>query len=145
MKASGILIFSCALLFAPCLSAAQQPEDQSKDIGKHEYFVSCASCHGPKGKGDGPFAIWLKRPPANLTTIQKQNNGVFPFDRVYQTIDGRMEVAAHGPRDMPVWGEAYKKDAIGVWGVSRTPDRVNLFVRRRILALTEYIYALQEK
>jgi mono/diheme cytochrome c family protein len=147
MKTPKHLLLSCALVLAPCVSAAQQrqAEDPSKDIGEHEYFVSCASCHGGKGKGDGPFAVWLKRPPTNLTTIQKQNGGIFPFDRVYQVIDGRTEVAAHGPRDMPIWGEAYKRDAIGGWGAFGTPNRVDSFVRGRILALTGYIYTLQEK
>lgn len=43
----------------------------------------------------------------DLTALAKNNNGVFPFDRVYQIIDGRREVLAHGPRDMPVWGRNF--------------------------------------
>jgi hypothetical protein len=34
----------------------------------------------------------------------KQNSGVFPVGRRYDTIDGRNEVTSHGTRDMPVFG-----------------------------------------
>jgi hypothetical protein len=39
--------------------------------------------------------------------IAKKNNGVFPFDSVYEIIDGRKTVIAHGTRDMPIWGDRY--------------------------------------
>ena len=46
----------------------------------------------------------LKSRVADLTVLAETSNGVFPFDRVYQIIDGRQEVKVHGPRDMPVSG-----------------------------------------
>ena len=137
-----LIIRATALVAIPSLSYAQQ---QTEDIGKHEYFVSCAICHGDKGKADGPFVVWLKKPAADLSKIQKDNMGMFPFDRIYEVIDGRAEVAAHGPRDMPIWGERYKREAIGLWGVFQTPHRVDSFVRGRIVALVGYIYTLQAK
>ena len=51
----------------------------------------------------------LIKPPADLTRLAEDNNGVFPFARVYDVIDGRFEVATHGTRDMPVWGEVYRR------------------------------------
>ena len=66
---------------------AQQPVPQQDDIGKMEYQASCASCHGTDGKGTGPVAPSLAKKPADLTTLAKQNNGVFPFERIYETID----------------------------------------------------------
>src|SRR6516225_1994166 len=80
---------------------------QGADVGKVEYQSSCASCHGVDGKGNGPVSAQLKTAPADLTVFAKKNNGVFPVSRVYEAIDGRQAIVAHGPRDMPVWGLRY--------------------------------------
>ena len=40
-------------------------------------------------KGNGPVSKELKTRPADLTVLAKNNNGVFPYDTVYQMIDGR--------------------------------------------------------
>jgi mono/diheme cytochrome c family protein len=121
---------------------------QGLEIGKFEYLNSCASCHGPSGKGDGPVARALNRSPADLTKLSEKNKGVFPFSRTYEVIDGRFEVEVHGKRDMPVWGEVYKPG----WnsGTSAVPPFVSKelaesIVRGRILALVEYISTLQGK
>lgn len=55
--------------------------------GQQEYLSNCAECHGVDGKGGGPLALKLKTKPANLTTVAKKNNGVFPMNAIYQTID----------------------------------------------------------
>ncbi|MEE2828440.1 MAG: c-type cytochrome [Myxococcota bacterium] len=34
--------------------------------GKEEYQSVCSPCHGPEGKGDGPAAKALSRPPSHL-------------------------------------------------------------------------------
>ena len=62
---------------------------------------------GIDGKGKGPLAGQLKVAPTNLTALAKKNNGVFPFDAVYETIDGIKVIIAHGTRDMPIWGNRY--------------------------------------
>ena len=72
------------------------------------YLANCAVCHGKQGKGDGPFAGVLDTRVADLTTLAKQNGGVFPFARVYEIIDGEQVVKAHGPRDMPIWGTEFR-------------------------------------
>ena len=77
------------------------------DPGKLEYQTSCAACHGLLGDGKGPFAPALKSRVPSLTTLAKQNGGVFPVARVYGMIDGREQVAGHGPSDMPIWGDRY--------------------------------------
>ena len=64
-------------------------EAEAEDIGKREYVNRCAVCHGDGGKGDGPLSAVLKIPVSDLTKIQKNNAGVFPFDRLYRVIDGR--------------------------------------------------------
>src|SRR4029450_8977796 len=127
-------------------TATMSHAQQAVDIGKHEYVISCAVCHGDSGKGDGPLVEWLKKPADDLTKIQKANMGIFPFDRVYQVIDGREGVTAHGPRDMPVWGDHFSYEArYTIGGIAPTKDVVDSFVRGRIIALVGYIYTLQGK
>ena len=85
----------------------------------------------------------VKRVP-DLTALARNNNGVFPFDRVYQIIDGRQEVKAHGPREMPVWGRAFNTQS-SVFFENYPPYDAESAARSRILALTEYLYRLQAK
>jgi len=115
---------------------------QATEIGKDEYVRSCASCHGVTGKGDGPAAKSLIKPPTDLTTLSEANKGVFPVSRVYDTIDGRIEVIAHGTRDMPVWGELYMRE-LKYPGSVLSKDMSESLIRVRMLALIEYISTLQ--
>ncbi|MCB1383674.1 MAG: cytochrome c [Notoacmeibacter sp.] len=108
-------------------------------ISDAEYRLSCASCHGIKGKGDGPMAQYMKISPADLTQISKNNGGDFPFIRVMEVIDGRGLVAAHGPRDMPVWG-ARLAAASDKQGFER-----DLAVRAHLLELMFFVLSIQEK
>jgi len=116
---------------------------QKVDIGKREYDANCAVCHGLKGKGDGPRADWSEAGVADLTLLAKRNNGVFPFVRVYEFIDGTQVVKAHGTREMPIWGADYKVK--GAEYYIDVPFDPQVYVRARILALTEYVYRLQAK
>jgi hypothetical protein len=81
---------------------------------------------------------------ADLTTLSKRNNGVFPFARVAEIIDGRETVKAHGTRDMPIWGrDYYLREAQEAY--MDVPYEPEAYVRTRILALTEYVHRLQAK
>jgi len=124
------------------LAYAQMPVD----IGKREYVLSCAACHGNSGKGDGPVVEYLKKPATDLTIIQRNNKGVFPFARLYDVIDGRLSVVTHGPREMPVWGREFHRDAADLtreFGIN--PEDAQSYVRGRIISLIGYIYTLQAK
>jgi mono/diheme cytochrome c family protein len=116
--------------------------DIKLDIGKMEYDSACAVCHGLTGKGDGPLKSQLTKPVPDLTVLAKNNKGIFPFDRIYQIIDGRQEVKAHGPREMPVWGRAFNTET-SIYFDNYPPQDSESAVRSRILALTEYLYRLQ--
>ena len=112
------------------------------DFGKVEYERKCAVCHGLMGKGDGPFATVGMSVP-DLTTLSKKNNGVFPFERVYEVIDGSEVLKAHGTREMPIWGPMYRSDTQQANFDVRFDAEA--YVRAHILALTEYVYRLQAK
>jgi len=116
---------------------------QSSDMGKYLYDRQCVMCHGSSGKGDGFYVAQLapSTKVPDLTELSKKNNGVFPFMRVYETIDGRQTVPAHGTREMPIWGTDLSVSSLT--GHPYYNDEA--FVRARILALTEYIYRLQAK
>jgi mono/diheme cytochrome c family protein len=137
----GIAVLGAALISASLVANAQQRED----IGKYEYQISCAVCHGDDGKGEGSISKYYNKRAADLTVIQKNNNSVFPFDRVYEVIDGRQTVAAHGPGDMPVWGDVYSaRGAAFSFGYANLKD-LESYTRGRIIALIGYIYTLQGK
>ena len=112
--------------------------------GKAEYEIACHACHGDKGKGDGPLAQYLTIKPADLSQLTKINHGTYPFLQIFQTIDGRAVVKAHGDGPMPIWGNRYTV-ASGVGGVEPYKTYgAEPFVRARILELTYYIQTLQE-
>lgn len=75
--------------------------------GRALYLQYCASCHGVTAEGDGPIAHSLTTPPANLRRLAERFGNPLPADQVARFIDGRAEVKAHGPRDMPVWGTRF--------------------------------------
>ena len=54
------------------------------------------------------------------------------MDQVARFIDGRAEVKAHGPRDMPVWGECF---------YAETHDESA--VQARIAELVAYLQSIQ--
>jgi mono/diheme cytochrome c family protein len=122
-----LTIVSMVVGFSACASA------QNTDVGRTEYQASCAACHGIDAKGDGPVSKELKTPPTNLTVLAKNNNGVFPYDLIYEVIDGRnSSTASHGTREMPVWGYRFG------------PPQAFRF-KKRILAVIEYLRTVQEK
>lgn len=114
--------------------------------GKGEFRNSCSLCHGADGKGGG-VADLLKKAPPDLTTISKRNGGKFPADRIAAMIDGRELVKAHGDRDMPAWGNRYsmeKAKAAEYYGDMPYSD-TELYVKKRIKALTDYLVSIQSK
>lgn len=110
------------------------------DIGREEYRDSCAACHGLEGKGDGPMVDWLRKPAPDLTRLAATNGDVFPFDRVFQIVDGRNPVGGHGSRDMPVWGSRFAKEDMGNLGLFVS----EMIVRGRILSVVYHIQSLQQ-
>jgi mono/diheme cytochrome c family protein len=106
----------------------------AQDTGARLYFNHCAACHGDDGEGTGPVAASMRVTVPNLRTLAQRNRGVFPADAVTAYVDGRTEKAAHGDRQMPIWGDVFKGAA---------QDATEGTVRRRIAAVVEFIATLQ--
>jgi len=124
------------------LAAAQKPvvkkgpaPETSPASGREMYVSYCASCHGTTGKGNGPAATALKVPPPDLTILSRRNQAKFPAAHVYQVIKGDAAMAAHGSKEMPVWGPVFSSMSKG--------DQA--MVQMRISNLTKYIESLQVK
>jgi mono/diheme cytochrome c family protein len=113
---------------------------EEETVGSDEYRISCLSCHGVGGRGDGPLAKFLTIKPTDLTLLAKNNGGEYPYMKVFLMVDGREEVAAHGDRAMPVWGARYRKDIAPSYG----PFGGEEIIHGRILELVYYIHSIQQ-
>jgi mono/diheme cytochrome c family protein len=102
----------------------------ASDAGKM-FDSYCAVCHGKDGKGGGPAAKAFAKAPADLTKLSTRNGGTFPDVHVRRYIEGLDEVAAHGSRDMPMWGDLFR---------SLNRDTAQI----RIAGLAEYLKAMQQ-
>lgn len=139
------LLTAMAILGATLVAAPMVANAQGLDIGKAEFNNSCAVCHGTSGKGNGPLSGMLNQKVADLTILKKNNKGAFPFNQVYETIDGSKMVKGHGTRDMPAWGQIYSEKAPEMTGPFAGQADYRSFVRGRILALIGYIDSIQAK
>ena len=141
MTASTSRLFG-ALLFAACaMSVADHAAARDAKIGQEEYRLHCAACHGLEGLGDGPIGQILKTPAPNLALITERNGGKFPVQKIYDIIEGSSVVAAHGTRDLPLWGDRYRAATS-----PQTPDQVSLAndqAQQRVLSLVYFLGTLQ--
>jgi mono/diheme cytochrome c family protein len=129
-----------AIMIATAIVLATHPgEAQEVKHGQAEYLDSCAVCHGPDGKGNGPMAEELITRPADLTVLSQKNKGAFPYNRVFAMIDGRYIVPGHGPREMPVWGRQFLAEDVKVFGQSGG----EIVTTERIHELAGYLESLQ--
>jgi mono/diheme cytochrome c family protein len=113
----------------------QRIDKAEASAGQAIYARYCAGCHGASLKGDGPVAAGLVKKPGDLTTIASRNNGVFPFDKVAATIDGRQSKDAHETKDMPIWGEVF----------ALSPGADGAAAERAIARVAHYVWSKQSK
>ncbi|MCX6586513.1 MAG: c-type cytochrome [Acidobacteria bacterium] len=76
--------------------------------GAAMFSAYCSSCHGTQGLGDGPAAVGLKKHPTDLTQLSANHRGAFPTEKITEILDRSPGTAAHGSKDMPIWGDAFR-------------------------------------
>jgi mono/diheme cytochrome c family protein len=111
------------------------PPYTNPSSGKEMYMAYCASCHGADGKGNGPVAAVLRTPPTDLTQLAAKNGGKFPDAHIAEIIKGDYMTAAHGNKEMPVWGPIFLQ-----MGQHDTAQE-----QLRIRNLTRYLASIQQK
>jgi mono/diheme cytochrome c family protein len=127
----------CTWLGGAPVARAEQPVDHTlAELGAPYYQGYCASCHGAAGRGDGPTAGALRVRPADLTQIAARRGGRFPDGEIAQFIDGRFALAAHGSREMPIWGEVFTREI-------PESDVAESIARGKVLVLVEYLKSIQ--
>ncbi|MEQ8660154.1 MAG: c-type cytochrome [Gammaproteobacteria bacterium] len=128
---AALPLLASVVLAGPALAA----DDDVAAVGKTRFMDFCAVCHGPDAKGGGPFAPMLNTSPPDLTMLASKNDGEFPFNAVYDMIDGRGMPGAHGTDEMPIWGGEWKRtDALGA----------ETALRGRILEIIIYLRSIQQ-
>ena len=122
------LLAVALLLIAAGAGAADAP------TGAQLFLNHCAACHGADGEGGGPVAAVMQVTVPNLRTLAMRNGGRFPPEAVTAYVDGREIKAAHGDRQMPIWGDVFRGPEQG------TAERA---VRARIEAIVSFVKELQ--
>lgn len=138
--------FVTGLLLAGASFGLAQTHTQIKNVpvkptspasGKMMYDSYCAVCHGVDGRGNGPAAPALKEPATDLTQMSKKNGGDFPDAHVYAVLQFGTETAAHGTKDMPVWGPALRS-------LDKGSPTSEMLEHQRLVNLTNYLRSLQD-
>ncbi|MCC6591022.1 MAG: c-type cytochrome [Bryobacterales bacterium] len=131
-----VLSVSAALIAQNKPTIKQVPPSRTNaSSGAEMYRTYCAVCHGMDGKGKGPASPALKVQATDLTVMAKNNGGKFPELKVYNSIRGEVGVAAHGSKDMPIWGDVFRD--LGRGDSSETSLRLR--------NLTKHIESMQTK
>lgn len=119
---------------APAATAPATAVESGADL----YLQYCASCHGVSAHGDGPAAATLRQAPSDLTRLAGRWGSPLDKERLAAFVDGRQAPRAHGPPDMPVWGEK-------LYAGERAESPPREAARRgTILLILEYLQTLQQ-
>jgi mono/diheme cytochrome c family protein len=134
--AMAALTFAQAAKDQPAKEIKHVPVKQTSPASAVEMYKNyCAVCHGINGTGNGPAAPALKVPASDLTVLASKNGGKYPAFKVSAILRGEEALAAHGSKDMPIWGNLF-------WSLSGGHEAE---VQQRITNLNKYIESLQKK
>jgi len=131
-----LLLVACATILRAAVGLAAGAADDATE-GRVLYTRYCGACHGLAADGNGPIAFVLRRPPSDLRRLSGRYGTPLAADDVARFVDGRTVVTAHGPREMPVWGERFA--APEAEGTGRTPG-IDVRIRR----VVDYLRTIQE-
>lgn len=124
------------LAFVLFFVAAQTGYADNIALGRTYYLRYCAACHGPNADGLGPAARALKVSPPDLRRLSERYGTPLPRARLARFIDGRAMAAAHGSREMPIWGHRFDD----IWTARRAhqPELAD-----QITLILEYLNSIQ--
>jgi hypothetical protein len=121
----------------------------SAQFGAEDFQKYCAGCHGPDGKGkdttwtgevpepSGKGTMWIGELP-DLTRLSQTHGGKFPFQEVFDVVDGTNRSRWHQPqKGMPYWGFFY--------GGAPQDAASKAKLKSQITAIVNYIQSIQEK
>jgi mono/diheme cytochrome c family protein len=116
----GAMVIGAALGDASFAIADERSKQEME--GKELYVQHCSLCHGADARGRTAYSELIRVETPDLTRIALRRQGWFPEVLVREIIDGRFKI--HGDRMMPIWGNALS--------------------RKQLVAITEYLYGMQE-
>ena len=134
-----VRILFVSLLAALAGAASAEELRQGPAAGQHLFMTYCAACHGILADGNGPVAPQLVKRPPDLTTLSDRYGVPLPVEKIAAFIDGRDDVLAHGPREMPVWGARFFDDDPAL-----SPNAEGA-KRRTIRVIVEYLESIQSR
>lgn len=116
MNKRVVTLIVLALGFAlPLLGA---PADQENNpLGRQLFVRHCARCHGSDGKGSAAIAEAMIPGVPDLTAIP-WDGGPRATLRVKNIISGEMTVPSHYSREMPLFGERFRRMSWGGVGMA---------------------------
>lgn len=142
MSKKPLFILLTGLLTAAALAASGQKDTATINVsktspvdGKAMYASYCTPCHGVDGKGNGQLSSSLKRKPTDLTTLSKNNGGVYPATRVAGVLSHGASTSGHNKSGMPEW-------AITLGNMDQNNK---LDTKLRISNLSNYVETLQSR
>jgi len=110
---------------AASLPGSPQAREEVLSLGKEVYARRCAGCHGAKGDGKGPSAVFLHPKPRDFTT------GVFKFR------------STTGKDSLPTDADLYLTLTHGLWGTSM-PSMQEISDRQRG-AVVQYLRTFSDR
>ena len=135
---AGTAAIAAAAAASGCVSTSHDVADAASEPGVTLYQENCASCHGVEGRGDGPVAHSMAVRVPDLTQIAVRRGGHFPREGVARIIDGLSPFAAHGAREMPVWGYEFFDPRLD-------DEAAHALAAERVNRLVEYLASIQAR
>jgi mono/diheme cytochrome c family protein len=117
----------------PKSKSISQAVDTRKTSGAKLFQQDCAVCHAPGVSApDVPSPF---RTPPDLATLAQRHGGKFPEVYVSDILRNGIEMPAHGPAEMPIWGADFAaRDKLDTKQVAS-----------RVAELTDYLKSIQTK
>ena len=134
MRLAPALLILSTLPLAACLKT-----EEPAPTGAGDFAAYCSGCHGAGGRGDGPMATTLGKPPADLTRLAGKD-GKIDMARTMSKIYGAS--ASHRGDLMPEFGPLLETDKTVLYD---SGDGIPTPTPLRLVKVAEYLQTLQAR